>query len=150
MSSLKQFFGAKSLRMASRGSQASKRGSGSGCRAPKARSDANEALNNALAEVEDTVVALEAEGSAGASGGVPAAAPPLPAALLERRYNKEKAEKENANKEKELFHKQWDGIRAQLELAKANPGDVVQITCPNTSAPRKVCFKVQTAFLLSL
>ncbi len=124
--------------MARRGSQAGRRFGG---RAQKARSDADEALHNALAEVEDTAAALEAEGSAGASGSVPAAAPPLPAALLECRYNKEKTEKENAINEKELLQKQLDDMKAQLELAKANPGDVVQITRPNTPAPRKVCFK---------
>jgi hypothetical protein len=80
---------------------------------------------------------------AGGSGGVqvPAAAPWLPAALLEHIYKKEKTEKENEIKEKELLQKQLDGMKAQLELAKANPGDVVQITSPNTPAPRKVCFK---------
>jgi hypothetical protein len=126
--------------MAHLGSQAGKR-HGVGGSALKARSDADEALNDALAEGEDTVAALGAEGSAGASGGIPAAAPPLPAAVLECRYNKEKTEKENAIKEKKLLQKQLDDMQAQLELAKANPGDVVQITCPNNPAPRKVCFK---------
>jgi hypothetical protein len=50
---------------------------------------------------------------------------------LEHRYNKEKTEKENAIKEKELLQnfnqKQLDDMKAQLELAKAAPGDVVQI-----------------------
>ncbi len=39
---------------------------------------------------------------AGGSGDVPAVAPSLPAALLERRYNKEKTEKENAINERSV------------------------------------------------
>jgi hypothetical protein len=130
------------MRMARRGSQAGRRGGG---RSPKARSNADEALLDAQAEVEDTAAALEAGGSAGASRSVgfalAAAAPPLPAALLQRRYDKEKTEKENAIKEKEFLQKQLDDMKAQLELAKANPGDVVQITRSNIPVPRKICFK---------
>ncbi len=74
--------------MASLGSQAGKRGSGSGGRAPKARSYADEALNNALAKGEDTTAALEAKDLLAHQEVF--LLPPLPAALLERRYNKEK------------------------------------------------------------
>jgi hypothetical protein len=78
-------------------------------------------LTDALAEVQDTAATLEAEGSDGTSGGVPAVAPLLPAALLEHRYNKEKTERENTLKEKELLQKQLDFHKCPVGAGKGNP-----------------------------
>ncbi len=50
--------------------------------------------------------------------------------------SKERVEKEKAIKDKELMQKQIDEMQAQLELAKANFGDVVQN--PICTAARKV------------
>ena len=58
-------------------------------RAPRECSDADEALNNALAEVEDTA-ALESEGYA--AWGTPES-DTLPLALFQCRYNNERNEK---------------------------------------------------------
>ena len=63
---------------------------------------------------------------------------------MQRKLDKEKqekeavkADKENLIKEKELLQKRMDEMTAQLELAKANVGDVVSLT-----PARKVCWKL--------
>jgi hypothetical protein len=77
-------------------------GGGAG-RAVAARNDAEEASLDAQAEMDDTVAALNNGGeSAGESAGARAAALP-PAGLLQRRLDKEKQEKEQAIKDKELL-----------------------------------------------
>ena len=88
-----------------------------------ARNDAEEASLDAQAEMDDTVAALNNGGeSAGESAGARAAALP-PAGLLQRRLDKEKQEKEQAIKDKELLKKKLDDMAAQLELANAKVGE---------------------------
>ncbi len=83
--------------------------------------------------------------------------PALPDGLLQRRLDKarqetetEKADKEKLIKEKELLQKQMDEMKAQmkaqLELAKANVGDIVSVTTP----ARKVCWKAYSIHRLML
>ena len=102
----------------------------------RAQNDAEEAMQDAQAELNDTTAALDGVGES--------AAPALPSALLQRRLDKEKqdkavvtADKEKLIKEKELLQKEMDEMKAQLALAKANVGDVVSVTPP----ARKVCWK---------
>ena len=59
----------------------------------------------------------------------------MPDGLLQRRLAKEKADKEKANaekeqalQEKELLQKKLKDMAAELQLAKTNVGDVVQVT----------------------
>ena len=111
----------------SRGGAGGRRGAGSGGRAP-ARNDAEEALDDAQAEMEDTAAALN-----GGHGGGESAAPEEPAppaGLLQRRLEKQKKETELAINQKELLQKQLDAMSAELALAKANVGDVVPIATP--------------------
>jgi hypothetical protein len=109
-------------------------GGGGGGRSVAARNDAEEASQDALAEMDDTAAALN---GAGDTTGEPvgARAPPeLPEGLWKRRVAKEKQDKEQALKEKELLQKRLDEMAAQLELAKASVGDVV----PGTPTSNKV------------
>jgi chromosome segregation ATPase len=108
-------------------------------RAPApAHNDADETMEDARAEIADTNAELDAGTSAGESSGAPARA--LPPALLQRRLDKAKSDAESAIKEKEAMHKQMDEMRAELELAKSNVGDYVQVAHDPVSTPaRKVC-----------
>ena len=115
-----------------------KRGGAAG-RAPP-RNDADEAIDDARAEIEDTTAVLDAGASSGESAG--AAAGELPPALLKRRLDKAKADADKAIKEnlKELMQKKMDEMRAELELAKSNVGDTVQVADNPVSTPApKVC-----------
>ena len=110
-----------------------------------AQNDADEALQDAVDELNDT--------AAGLDGGGESAAPALPDGLLQRRLDKatqEKAaitaDKQKLIKEKELLQKQMDEMKAQLELAKAKVGDVVSVTTP----ARKVCRKAYSIHRLML
>ena len=96
-----------------------KRGGAAG-RAPP-RNDADEAIDDARAEIEDTTAVLDAGASAGESAG--AAAGELPPALLKRRLDKAEADADKAIKEKEIMQEKMDEMRAELELAKSNVGD---------------------------
>ena len=119
----------------------STKGGGRG-RAPPGRAreqnDADEAMEDSQAEIDDLTAAVDAGGSAGA------AAPPsstLPAGLLQRRLEKETREKEKALQEKEAMQKKLDEMRAELELSKAKVGDVVQVpqnTASQVTPARKV------------
>ena len=105
-------------------------------RAPRsvaARNDADEALADANAELVDTAASLGGE----------SARTSLPDGLLQRRLAKEKADKEKANaekekalQEKELLQKKLKDMEAELQLAKTNVGDVVQVT-----PAHKVCLE---------
>ena len=69
-----------------------------------------------------------------------AAARALPPALLQRRLDKSNSVAESAIKEKEAMQKNMDEMRAELELAKSNLGDTVQVAHNPASTPaRKVC-----------
>ena len=93
---------------------------------------------------------LDAGASAGESAG--AAAGELPPALLKRRLDKAKADADKAIKEKELMQKKMDEMRAELELAKSNVGDTVQVADNPVSTPApKVCLvPLETCFDLAV
>ena len=126
---LKPFFllGAKTFERMARGAArgGAKKGGAAG-RAPP-RNDADEAIDDARAEIDDTTAVLDAGASAGESSG--AAAGELPPALLKRRLDKATANSsaiaDKAIKEKEVMQKKMDEMQAELELAKANVGDVL-------------------------
>ena len=101
-----------------------------------AQNDAEEAMQDAAAELNDTTAALDGDGEPAGST--------VPTAVLQRRLLKarqekdaEKADKEKLIKEKELLQKKMDEMAAQLALSKANVGDVVSVT----PSARKVCWK---------
>ena len=117
-----------------------KGGAGAGKR--RARSDADEALEDSQAEVNDVSAVLSSPAAAaGESAGPPKSAGP-PDGLLERRLAKEKTEKEKAIKEKEIMQKRMDEMQAQLELAQAKVGDVVSVESPITPSAGKVRLKL--------
>jgi hypothetical protein len=120
---------------------AARRRSGAG----PAQNDAEEAMQDAAADLNDTIAALDGDGESAGST--------VPSAVLQRRLVKarqekdeEKADKEKLIKEKELLQKKMDDMAAQLALSKANVGDVVSVT---TSA-RKVCWKAYLIHRLML
>ena len=101
-----------------------------------AQNDAEEAMEDAAAELNDTTAALDGDGEPAGST--------VPTAVLQRRLLKarqekdaEKADKEKLIKEKELLQKKMDEMAAQLALSKANVGDVVSLA----PSARKVCWK---------
>jgi hypothetical protein len=103
----------------------------------QARNDADEALEDAIAELEDTAAALNAPAALAAAPS--SESPQLPDGLLQRRLDKEKLEKKQAILEKELMQKQIEDMRAELELAKATVGNVVQVDVnPSATPARKV------------
>ena len=102
----------------------------------QARNDADEALEDAIAELEDTAAALNAPAALAAAAS---SEPQPPDGLLQRRLAKEKLEKEKAILEKELMQKQMDDMRAELQLAKATVGNVVEVDVnPSATPARKV------------
>ena len=106
------------------------------------RSDADEALEDAQAEVNDVSAVLSSPAAAaGESAGPPKSAGP-PDGLLERRLAKERTEKEKAIKEKEIMQKKMDDMQAQLELAHAKVGEVVSVESPITPSAGKVRLKL--------
>ena len=141
---LKPFFllGAKTFERMARGARGggAKRG-GSAGRAP-AQTDADEAMADARAEIADTTAELDAAASAGESSAAAASdAPAIPNAVLRMRLDKAKSLTDSAIKEKEALQKKLDEMRAELELAKSNVGDVVDAPKPvATPSGHKVCF----------
>ena len=121
-----------------------KGGAGAGKR--RARSDADEALEDSLAEVNDVSAVLSSPAAAaGESAGPPKSAGPppvLPPALMELRLAKATTEKEKAIKEKEIMQKKMDEMQAQLELAHAKVGEVVSVESPITPSAGKVRLKL--------
>ncbi len=114
-------------------------------RSAPAQNDAEEAMQDAAAELNDTTAALDGDGESAGST--------VPSAVFQRRLVKarqekeaEKADKEKLIKEKELLQKQMDDMTAQLALAKAKVGDVVSVTPP----ARKVCSKASLIHILML
>ena len=124
--------------MARTGRGGAKRGATAGRAQAPAHNDADEAMEDARAEIDDTTAELDAGESAGEASGAPARA--LPPALLQRRLDKSNSVAESAIKEKEAMQKKMDEMRAELELAKSNLGDTVQVAHNPVSTPaRKVC-----------
>ena len=106
------------------------------------RSDAEEALEDSQAEVNDVSAVLSSPAAAaGESAGPPKSAGP-PDGLLERRLAKATTEKEKAIKEKEIMQKRMDEMQAQLELAHAKVGEVVSVESPITPSAGKVRLKL--------
>ena len=110
-----------------------------------AQNDAEEAMQDAAAELNDTTAALDGDGESAGST--------VPSAVLQRRLVKarqekeaEKADKEKLIKEKELLQKKMDEMAAQLALSKANVGDVVSVT----PSAHKVCWKAYLIHRLML
>ena len=117
-----------------------KGGAGAGKR--RARSDADEALEDSQAEVNDVSAVLSSPAAAAdESAGRPERAPP-PDGLLQRRLEKERTEKEKAIKEKEIMQKKMDEMQAQLELAHSKVGEVVSVESPITPSAGKVRLKL--------
>jgi len=109
------------------GGKAGKSGGGASGTKGGRRTDAEDAMEDAVAEVADLNAALDGDEQAGAAS--------LQDELLQRRLDKKTAEKEKetaarekAIKEKELLQKQLDEANAALELAKANVGYIMPIT----------------------
>ena len=104
----------------------------------RARSDAEEAMEDSQAELNDISAALNtSDKPAGESAGE--GRTHLPDGLLQRRIEKEKTEKEQVIKEKELLQKQLDDMRAERQLEQANNakvGDVVDVVDSSTRYAR--------------
>ena len=106
------------------------------------RSDADEALEDSQAEVNDVSAVLSSPAAAaGESGGPPKSAGPADR-LLERRLATERTEMEKAIKEKEIMQKKMDEMQAQLELAHSKVGEVVSVESPITPSAGKVRLKL--------
>ena len=94
----------------------------------RAQTDVEESMADCIAEVDDVTAGLDAE-EGEALPAVPATAP-IPETVLRLRLDKSKKAEAAAIKEKELMQKRLSDVEAQLELAKANVGDVVQLQSP--------------------
>jgi hypothetical protein len=90
----------------------------------RAQTDVEESMADCIAGVDDVTAGLDA-----ALPAVPATAP-IPEGLLRKRLDKSQKAEATAIKEKELMQKRLSDVEAQLELAKANVGDVVQLQSP--------------------
>ena len=140
---LKQFSFNFQARMSKQ--QKSRGGSASGRRAGSrqtARTDADEAMADAQAEIDDVSAALRTPSAAAGESASQPERPALPEALLQRRVDKEKKEKEQAIKEKEIMQKKMDEMQAQLDLAHSKVGDVVSVDSPITPSAGKIRLKL--------
>ena len=139
---LKQFsfnFQARMSKPRARGGACSGRRAGS---RQTARTDADEAMEDAQAEINDVSAALRTPSADAGESASQLERPALPEALLQRRVDKEKKEKEQAIKEKEIMQKKMDEMQAQLDLAHAKVGDVVSVDSPITPSSGKVRLKL--------
>ena len=103
-----------------------------------ARTDADEAMQDAQAEVNDVSAALSTPAAAAGESAGPPEPHTLPDGLLQRRLEKASKEKEAAIKEKEIMQKKMDEMKAQLDLAHSKVGDVVSVDTPITPSAGKV------------
>ena len=103
-----------------------------------ARTDADEAMDDARAEVNDVSSALSTPAAAAGESAGPPESTVLPEALLQRRLEKARGEKEAAIMEKEIMQKKMDEMKAQLDLAHSKVGDVVSVDSPITPSAGKV------------
>ncbi len=119
---------------------------GKGCAGPgkrrAVRSDADEALEDSQAEVNDVSAVLSSPAAAAGESTGRLERPSLPESLLQRRLDKETTEKEKAIKEKEIMQEKMDEMQAQLELAHAKVGEVVSVESPITPSAGKVRLKL--------
>jgi hypothetical protein len=96
-------------------------------------------MADCIAEVDDVTAGLDAE-EREALPAVPATAP-IPETVLRLMLDKSKkaeAAEPAVIKEKELMQKRLSDVEAQLELAKANVGEVVQLQSPLVQSAAKV------------
>ncbi len=107
-----------------------------------ARTDADEAMADSQAEVNDVEAELSTPAAAAGESEGQLARPSLPEPLLLRRLDKERLEKEKAMKEKEILQKKMDEMQAQLDLAHSKVGDVVSLDSPITPSAGKVRLKL--------
>ncbi len=108
-----------------------------GC-ARAARTNADEAMDDAQAEVNDVSAVLNTPAAAAGESAGPPEPYPLPDGLLQRRLDKERLAKETAIKEKEIMQKKMDEMKAQLDLAHSKVGDVLSVDSPITPSAGKV------------
>ncbi len=92
-----------------------------------ARTDADEAMEDAQAKVNDVSAALSTPAAAAGESAGPPASTVLPEPLLQRRLEKASKEKEAAIKQNEIMQKKMDEMKAQLDLAHSKVGDVVSL-----------------------
>jgi hypothetical protein len=103
-----------------------------------AQTDADESMADCIAEVDDVTAGLDTE-ERDALPAVPATAPIAETVLrLRLRLDKSKKAEAAAIKEKEQMQTRLSDVEAQLELAKANVGDVVQLQSPLAQSAAKV------------
>jgi hypothetical protein len=107
-----------------------------------ARTDADKAIEDSQAEVNDVSAVLSTPGAAAGESAGRMERPSLPEALLQRRLDKERIEKGKAFKEKETMQKKMDEMQAQLDLAHSKVGDVVSVESPITPSAGKVRLKL--------
>jgi hypothetical protein len=93
-------------------------------------------MADCIAEVDDVTAGLDAE-EGEALQAVPATAL-IPETVLRLRLDKSKKAEAAAIKVKELMQKRLSDVEVQLELAKANIGDVVQLQSPLAQPAAKV------------
>jgi hypothetical protein len=93
-------------------------------------------MADCIAEVDDVTAGPDAE-ERDAPLAVPATES-IPEKVLRLRLDKSKKAEAAAIKEKELMQKRLSDVEAQLELAKANVGYVVQLQSPSTQSAAKV------------
>jgi hypothetical protein len=102
----------------------------------RSQTDVEESMADCIAEANDVTAGLDAE-EGEALPAVPATAP-IPETVLRLRLDKSKKAEAVAIKEKELMQKRLSDVKTQLELAKANVGDVVQLQSPLAQSAAKV------------
>ena len=104
-------------------------------RGKRAQTDVEESMADCIAEVDDVTAGLDAE-EGEALPAAPATAL-IPESVLRHRLDKSKKAEATAIKEKELMQKRLSDVEAQLELAKANVGDVVQLQSPSAKVLKR-------------
>ncbi len=109
-----------------------------------ARTDADEAMEDSQAEVNDVSAALSTPAAAAGESAGRLERLSLPEPLLQRRLDKERLglESEKAIKEKGKMQKKMDEMQAQLDLAHSKVGDIVSVDSPITPSAGKVCLKL--------
>ncbi len=91
------------------------------CGRGRAQTDVEESIADCIAEVDDMTAGLDAALPADPAKG------PIPEPVLRLRLDKSKKAEATAIKGKQLMQKRFSDVEVQLELAKANVGDVVQL-----------------------
>ncbi len=103
-----------------------------------ARTDADEAMEDTQAELNDISAALNTPEAAARECAGGRERPSLPEPLLQRRLDKERLKEGKAIKEKETMQKRMDEMQAQLDMAYSKIGDVVSVASPISPFASKV------------